>query len=69
MSKEATSAGIQPTEYILEHLTNLNSLGQAQTSIVDFSIMNYDTIFWSLTMGLLSVGLLVLAARRVTSGV
>ncbi|MEY3754753.1 MAG: hypothetical protein RLY27_1354, partial [Pseudomonadota bacterium] len=37
MSKEATSAGIQPTEYILEHLTNLNSLGQAQTSIVDFS--------------------------------
>ena len=69
MSKEATSAGIQPTEYILEHLTNLNSLGQAQTSIVDFSILNYDTIFWSLTMGLLSVGMLVLAARRVTSGV
>ena len=70
MSSEASSTkALQPTEYILEHLTNFNSTGHAQTAIVDFSILNYDTIFWSLTMGLLAVGLLALAARRVTSGV
>jgi len=70
MSSEATSsAGLQPTEYILEHLTNLNSTGHAQKEILDFSVLNYDTIFWSLLMGLLAVGILMLAARRVTSGV
>lgn len=68
-SEAASSAGLQPTEYILEHLTNLNSTGHAQKEILDFSILNYDTIFWSLLMGLLAVGILVLAARRVTSGV
>lgn len=65
----ASSEGLQPTEYIVEHLTNLNNVGVAQTKIVDFSIVNYDTVFWSLAMGLLAVGLLVLAARKVTSGV
>ncbi len=70
MSAEASSSeSLQPTEYILEHLTNLNSMGHAQTQIVDFSVLNYDTIFWSLCMGLLAVGLLVIAARRATSGV
>ena len=70
MSAEASSTeSLQPTEYILEHLTNLNSMGHAQAEIVDFSVLNYDTIFWSLTMGLLAVGLLVLAARRSTAGV
>lgn len=70
MSIEASSPkGLQSTEYILEHLANLNSSGSVQTEIVDFSILNYDTIFWSLTMGLLAVGLLVIAARRATSGV
>jgi F-type H+-transporting ATPase subunit a len=70
MSSEASSTkALQPTEYILEHLTNFNGTGHAQTAIVDFSILNYDTIFWSLTMGLLAVGLLALAARHVTSGV
>ena len=68
-SEAASSAGLQPTEYILEHLTNLNSTGHAQKEILDFSILNYDTIFWSLLMGLLAVGILVFAARRVTSGV
>jgi F-type H+-transporting ATPase subunit a len=70
MSVEASSTeSLQPTEYILEHLTNLNSMGRAQSEIVDFSVLNYDTIFWSLTMGLLAVGLLILAAKRCTAGV
>jgi F-type H+-transporting ATPase subunit a len=61
--------GLQPTEYIIEHLTNLNNLGEVQSKIVDFSIINYDTIFWSVMMGLLTIGVLLLAARKATSGV
>lgn len=68
MSKTAAE-GLQPTEYIVEHLTNLNNIGMTQANIVDFSVINYDTVFWSLTMGLLAVGFLVLAARRATAGV
>jgi F-type H+-transporting ATPase subunit a len=69
MSSEASKEVLQPTEYIIEHLTNLTSSGHAQTQIVDFSIINLDTVFWSLAMGLLAVGFLVLAARRASSGV
>ena len=61
--------GLQPTEYIIEHLTNLNNLGEVQTKIVDFSIINYDTIFWSTLMGLLTIAILIFAARKATSGV
>ena len=69
MSSEASKEVLQPTEYIFEHLTNLTSSGHAQTQIVDFSIINLDTVFWSLAMGLLAVGFLVLAARKASSGV
>ena len=70
MSVEVSSpTGLQPTEYILEHLTNLNSTGHVQASIVDFSIINYDTLFWSISMGLIAVGFVLLAARKATSGV
>jgi len=69
MSTEASKEVLQPTEYIIEHLTNLTSSGHAQTQIVDFSIINLDTVFWSLAMGLLAVSFLVLAARRASSGV
>jgi F-type H+-transporting ATPase subunit a len=33
------------------------------------SIMNFDTLFWSLAMGLLTIFLFWLAARKATSGV
>jgi F-type H+-transporting ATPase subunit a len=61
--------GLQPTEYIIEHLTNLNNTGAVQSSIVDFSVVNYDTVFWSVLMGVLAVTFLVMAARKATSGV
>ena len=64
-----TAEGLQPTEYIIEHLTNLNNLSEVQSKIVDFSVINYDTIFWSVLMGVLAVGFLILAARKATSGV
>jgi len=34
-----------PTAYISEHLQNLTSSGGPQSSIIDFSVINLDTIF------------------------
>ena len=58
-----------PTAYISEHLQNLNNSGGPQTSIIDFSIINLDTIYWACLMGLLAVFILLIAARRATPGV
>ena len=57
------------TEYIVHHLAHLNSSGHAQKKIVDFSIVNYDTVFWSVLMAVLTGWLLYAAARKVQSGV
>ena len=65
----APSEPLTPTAYIAEHLQNLNNIGGPQTSIIDFSVINLDTIFWTLAMGLLTVGFLLIAARRASPGV
>lgn len=65
----AAAEQMTPTAYISEHLQNLNNTGGPQTSIIDFSIINLDTIFWASAMGLLAVFILLIAARRATSGV
>jgi F-type H+-transporting ATPase subunit a len=74
MSSEANQAHaaaepMTPTAYISEHLQNLNNSGGPQSSIIDFSIINLDTIFWASVMGLLAVFILLIAARRATPGV
>ncbi|MDO4904051.1 MAG: F0F1 ATP synthase subunit A [Lautropia sp.] len=56
-------------EYIIHHLGHANSSGHPQKAIVDFSIINYDTIFWSILMGVLVCGLMWMAARKVHAGV
>ena len=61
----APSAG----EYIVHHLTSLNNTGHTQEKVVDFSIVNWDTAFFSLTLGLLVVFILWRVARHATSGV
>ena len=58
-----------PTAYISEHLQNLTNSGGPQSSIIDFSVINLDTIFWASLMGLLTVFILLIAARRATPGV
>jgi len=60
---------LTPSGYIAHHLQNLNSVGGPQSSVVDFSVINYDTVFWSVLCGLLAVVFLYAAARRVTAGV
>ena len=54
-------------EYITHHLGHLTNIHQG--FIVDFKVINYDTVFWSVLMGFVGVFVMWLAARRATSGV
>jgi F-type H+-transporting ATPase subunit a len=65
----AQHAGPSAGEYIQHHLTYFNGTGAKQAALVDFSLINYDTVFWSVAMGVLGVFLLWLAARKATAGV
>jgi len=56
-------------DYIVHHLTHLTSTGHKQASVIDWSVINVDTLFWSIGTGLLAVFLLARAARSATSGV
>jgi F-type H+-transporting ATPase subunit a len=62
------ATGQAPTsgEYIVHHLTHLQN--KTQTAIVDFSVVNLDSVFWSITLGILACAFMYFAARRATSG-
>ena len=59
--------GPTATEYIQHHMTHLSSMKQGV--IVDFSILNYDTLFFSILMMVCMFFLLRAGTKRVTSGV
>ncbi|CAD6549241.1 ATP synthase subunit a [Paraburkholderia hiiakae] len=65
-ASEGTSAP-GPSEYIAHHLQNFAT--SHQTSIVDFSVWNIDTLFWSILCGVVTILILRLAARKATPGV
>jgi len=54
-------------EYIVHHLQHLQN--QKQTAVVDFSVVNFDSMFFAVTLGVLTCWLLWLAARKATAGV
>ena len=62
----ADSQGQTAGEYIIHHLQHLQN--KKQTSVVDFSVINFDSVFFSVTLGALGCWLLWLAARKATSG-
>jgi F-type H+-transporting ATPase subunit a len=62
-----TEGGKTAGEYIGHHLTHLRST--EQHGIVDFSIFNYDTLFWSILLGVVGTFVLWRVAKRMTSGV
>lgn len=62
-----TEASETPSQYISHHLQNFAT--KHQTSLFDMSVLNIDTIFWSVMMGLVTILVLWLAARRATPGV
>jgi F-type H+-transporting ATPase subunit a len=63
------STGSAPTagEYIVHHLHHLQTA--KQSAVVDFSVVNMDSVFFAVTLGVLGCWLLWLAARKATSGV
>ena len=67
MITEGVNHAPTSTEYILHHLGHLST--SHQESIIDFSILNIDTVFWSVLMGIVGLTLMIVAARRATSGV
>ncbi len=56
-----------PGEYVQHHLVHLQN--KSQVGPVDFSVVNYDSLFFSVVLGVLLCWVLWLAARKVTSGV
>jgi F-type H+-transporting ATPase subunit a len=64
-----TAAEHAPTagEYIQHHLQHLTNIHQG--FIVDWHVVNYDTVFWSVLTGVIGVFVMWLAARKATSGV
>ncbi|MCY0389164.1 F0F1 ATP synthase subunit A [Robbsia sp. Bb-Pol-6] len=62
-----SETALTPSEYIAHHLQNL-STGH-QKKLIDFSIINLDTMFWAILTGIVAVVILTLAARRASPGV
>ena len=65
----AAAEGHAPTsgEYIIHHLTHLQN--KKQTSVVDFTVINYDSVFFAVVIGIVGCLVMWLAARKATSGV
>jgi F-type H+-transporting ATPase subunit a len=63
----ASEQGPTSGEYIVHHLTHWQN--KTQTSVVDFSVFNIDTIFYSVLLGVIGCFLLWKAASKATSGV
>ena len=67
-AEQAAHHGPTAPEYIGHHLRHLQNHAQEQ-SIVDWSYINLDSIFWATALGLLAIFVLWKAASRATSGV
>ena len=61
------SQGQTAGEYIVHHLGHLQN--HKQTSVVDFSVVNIDSVFFAVLLGIVGCWALWRAARRATSGV
>ncbi len=63
VAEHALTAG----EYIGHHLTHLRT--GHQSGVIDFSVFNMDSIFWSVLLGVVGLFVMWRVARSVTSGV
>lgn len=71
---EHGTGGPSAGEYIVHHLQHLQKTipgfeSTKQTAVVDFGIINIDSIFFSVLLGVIGCWLLWLGARKATSGV
>jgi F-type H+-transporting ATPase subunit a len=63
----AAEHGPTAGEYIVHHLTHLQN--KPMKGVIDFSVYNLDSIFWSVLLGVLGTFLLWKAAKSATAGV
>lgn len=66
MAAEGTAHAPTAGEYIVHHLQHLQT--GKQSAVVDFSVINLDSVFYSVALGVITCWLLWLAARKATSG-
>ena len=62
----AAEHGPTAGEYIVHHLTHLQN--HKASNVVDFTVFNFDSMFWAISLGVIGCWLLWLAARKATSG-
>jgi len=55
------------TEYITHHITFLTN--ERPVGLIDFSVVNFDSVFFSVALAILFFGVFFIAARRATRGV
>ena len=67
MTSIAAESAPSATDYILHHQTFLSN--KSPHGIVDFTVINYDTVFFSVLLALVFFGLFWWVARKATSGV
>jgi F-type H+-transporting ATPase subunit a len=69
MAAENVAAGQGPTagEYIVHHLTFWQN--KKPDNVVDFSVFNWDSLFWAILLGAVTCFFLWKAARKATPGV
>ncbi len=65
--EHAVQHGPTAGEYIGHHLTHLQT--GKQSGVIDMSIFNLDSIFWSILLGVLGLFVMWRVASRVTAGV
>lgn len=66
MAAEGSANAPTAGEYIVHHLQHLQN--KPQTKVVDFSVINLDSVIFSVVIGVIACWLLWLAARKATSG-
>ncbi|MDM0115626.1 F0F1 ATP synthase subunit A [Variovorax sp. J22R133] len=66
-AENAAEHGQTAGEYIIHHLTHFQSAKPG--SIADFTVFNFDSMFFSIALGVVGCWLLWLGARKATSGV
>ncbi len=66
---EAVSGAPNPGEYVMHHLGNLTNTGHPQTTMIDFSLINIDTLFFSIITGVLGLFFMWRISSRASAGV
>ncbi|WP_018230895.1 F0F1 ATP synthase subunit A [Methyloversatilis universalis] len=69
LATEVAHHGPTPGEYIAHHLTFLNNTGEKQAELINWNLVNLDTVFYSVILGVIALFVLYRAAAKSTSGV